>query len=83
MRRLAIESTLSSAWRRAISHKATDLAVRYRVRLSRPGAFGSPRGTWLPPGPWLSLRALLAAPWVAMVLVAYYDPGDVVRWFFD
>jgi hypothetical protein len=25
----------------------------------------------------------LAAPWVAMVLVAYYDPGDVVRWFFD
>lgn len=28
-------------------------------------------------------QALLAAPCVAMVLVAYYDPGDVVRWFFD
>lgn len=34
---------------------------------------------------WARVRRQLglAAPWVAMVLVAYYDPGQVVRWFFD
>lgn len=34
---------------------------------------------------WARVRRQLglAAPWVAMVLVAYHDPGDVVRWFFD